>query len=156
METKMLIKNELSPGVAEAIAAGTTVQVQNSTDVMAVLNAPKRTRKPRVLPAQPPAQPAKPARKPRQSKPKIAPRAKGSPERLSAGKKAAETRRLNLLARGIVPKVKTPTAPVDRRVAALKAWRTMVQRKIKGTRGKARKVLTEKLAAYEQQLSQAA
>lgn len=47
-------------------------------------------------------------------------------------------------------------APVDRKVSAAKAWRTMLTRQIKGTRGKARAELLARIAHYDQVLQAAA
>jgi hypothetical protein len=47
-------------------------------------------------------------------------------------------------------KVKTP---VDRKAAALRAWRTMLQQRVKGLRGKARTDMQQKIADYDRKLA---
>jgi hypothetical protein len=49
--------------------------------------------------------------------------------------------------------VKPVRQPVDRKLAAYRAHRTMLQARIKGTRGKARTEMQSKLAHYEQLLA---
>ena len=49
--------------------------------------------------------------------------------------------------------VKPERVPADRNMAANKAHLTRTQRKLKGTRGKARVAILEKIAAFEQRLA---
>jgi hypothetical protein len=78
---------------------------------------------------------------------------KGSPERLAAGRKAADTRKANLAVAKPAAKKKAQTS---RHVAALRAHRTRVEQKVKGSRGKTRKALIDKLASYDELIAQAA
>jgi LmbE family N-acetylglucosaminyl deacetylase len=48
------------------------------------------------------------------------------------------------------PVSEKPTkAPADRKLAAIRAHRTMLANKVKGTRGKARAAIQDKIAAYD-------
>jgi hypothetical protein len=58
-----------------------------------------------------------------------------------------------LLVDAPAPAAKPRSAPVDRKLAAKKAWRTMLLRQVKGTRGNARKTLLAKIEHYDQLLA---
>jgi hypothetical protein len=48
-----------------------------------------------------------------------------------------------------------PKQPTNRRVAAFKAHKTMLERKLKGSRGKPRKELLAKIAEFDRQIAAA-